>query len=54
MMRLLSSRSFLRRSYECYCLTHQLPLNASSDGFAKRFELHYQQKKVVVDCFKKF
>jgi hypothetical protein len=26
----------------------------SSDGFAKRYELHYQPKKVVVDGFKKF
>jgi hypothetical protein len=26
----------------------------SSDGFAKRYELHYQPKKVAVDGFKKF
>jgi hypothetical protein len=26
----------------------------SSDGFAKRYELHYQPKKVPVDDFKKF
>jgi hypothetical protein len=27
---------------------------ASSDGFAMRYELHYQPKKVVVDSFEKF
>jgi hypothetical protein len=26
----------------------------SSDGFAKRYELHYQSKKVVVDGLEKF
>jgi hypothetical protein len=26
----------------------------SSDGFAKCYELHYQPKKVPVDCFEKF
>jgi hypothetical protein len=26
----------------------------SSDGFAKRYKLHYQPKKVVVDGFEKF
>jgi hypothetical protein len=26
----------------------------SSDGFAKRYELHYQPKKVVVDGFERF
>jgi hypothetical protein len=26
----------------------------SSDGFAKRYELHYQAKKVAVDSFEKF
>jgi hypothetical protein len=26
----------------------------SSDGFAKRYELHHQPKKVIVDSFKKF
>jgi hypothetical protein len=26
----------------------------SSDGFARRYELHYQPKKVVVDGFKKY
>jgi hypothetical protein len=26
----------------------------SNDGFAKRYELHYQLKKVVVDGFEKF
>jgi hypothetical protein len=26
----------------------------SSNGFAKRYELHYQPKKVAVDGFEKF
>jgi hypothetical protein len=26
----------------------------SSDGFAKRYELHYQPKKVAIDGFEKF
>jgi hypothetical protein len=25
-----------------------------SDGFAKRYELHYQPKKVIADGFEKF
>jgi hypothetical protein len=26
----------------------------SSDRFAKRYELHYQSKKVIIDVFKRF
>jgi hypothetical protein len=26
----------------------------SSDGFARRYELHYQLKKVVIDGFEKY
>jgi hypothetical protein len=26
----------------------------SSDGFAKRYKLHYQPKKIIVDGFEKF
>jgi hypothetical protein len=26
----------------------------SSDGFVRRYELHYQPKKVVVDGFEKY
>jgi hypothetical protein len=38
--------------FKCFWAMMSFGSEPSSDGFAKRYELHYQPKKVIADGFK--